>query len=213
MSGTSLFWKALLAAGIVGIAGLTSCRQSQNGKSLEEMANSPSYSQKQASAAEKSEQKIEGEYRLIVSLHQPKMYIFMNDSMIKEFPIAVGDFDTQTPKGEYFIKDKVKDPEWKIPPKKLKELKKDYPSGYIPAGDPKNPITLYWIELGEIRHPGKNVSFGIHGTNNPKSIPDWVSMGCIRMTDEGILYIANHVPIGSRVTIMENFVPGQADYR
>ncbi|PIN85909.1 hypothetical protein COV19_07500 [Candidatus Woesearchaeota archaeon CG10_big_fil_rev_8_21_14_0_10_44_13] len=215
MSGKSLFWKAVFAAGITaGILTLNSCKQS-SGKSLEEMTDAPSsmpaVHHQSSSSGYNSGEVVEGEYQIVVSLTRLKMYVLMNDSIVKEFPVTVGAFETPTPKGEYFIEGKVKDPEWHIP-KKVRKHWKDYPSRKVPGSDPRNPIQHYWIELRGMDNPGKKVSFGIHGTNKPESIPDWASMGCIRMTDEGISYIVDKVPVGSRVSIRQNFLQ-ETDYR
>lgn len=193
---------ALYAAGIAISIAWIPCDNSS--KRLEDIIASPVLSAPYVENIRN--ETAEADYEIIIGLHQLSMYILKDGKMIREFPVAVGSFETPTPSGEYFIKAKVKDPEWHIPAKKRKTRIK-YPAGIIPSDDPENPIRHYWIELRQIDKPKKEVSFGIHGTNNPDSIPDWVSMGCIRMTDEGIEYVANHIPIGSKVSIRERLVP------
>lgn len=160
-----------------------------------------------SSSVGEQEEVPEGDYKLIIGLRQLKMHVYKGSKIMREFPVAVGAFETPTPIGEYFIHSKVKDPAWQFPERML-SLWKDYPSGEIPADDPRNPLKLYWIELKEVNNPRKEISFGIHGTKNPDSIPDWVSLGCIRMKDDGILYIAENVPLRSRVSI-RRYLPGQ----
>lgn len=158
-----------------------------------------------------SDETSEADYEIIIGLHQLSMYVLKDGKMIREFPVAVGAFETPTPPGEYFIEAKVKDPDWHIPREKIR-LFREYPKGIISSGDPKNPLRHYWIELREEDKPNKNVSFGIHGTNNPNSIPDWISLGCIRMTDEGIEYVAKNIPVGSKVSIRQNLPGQEVDY-
>jgi len=43
--------------------------------------------------------------------------------------------------------------------------------------------------------------YGIHGTNNPQSIGQHVSKGCIRMHNRDILALSRLVPIDTTVTI------------
>jgi lipoprotein-anchoring transpeptidase ErfK/SrfK len=43
--------------------------------------------------------------------------------------------------------------------------------------------------------------YGIHGTNNPQSIGQRVSKGCIRMYNADVLDLSRQVPVGTVVTI------------
>ncbi|WP_407305927.1 L,D-transpeptidase [Desulfosporosinus sp. SB140] len=44
-------------------------------------------------------------------------------------------------------------------------------------------------------------SYGIHGTNNPSSIGQAISKGCIRMHNHDVEALFQHVAIGTPVTI------------
>lgn len=147
-------------------------------------------------------------YEIIIILNQPMLYVFRKGRVEKQFPIGVGTYKTPTPTGNFAIKDKIKDPPWYIPQnnKDYGGIIKKYPQGHIPGDSQRNPIQKYWIELRSIDNPELNIDFGLHGTNNPKSIEKkYVSHGCIRMTDEGILYVAEKIPLGTVVRIMEEY--------
>lgn len=60
--------------------------------------------------------------------------------------------------------------------------------------NPGGPFGAMWLGLS-IPH------YGIHGTNNPASIGNLVSKGCIRMYNQDVLELARQVPIGTPVTI------------
>jgi lipoprotein-anchoring transpeptidase ErfK/SrfK len=60
--------------------------------------------------------------------------------------------------------------------------------------NPGGPYGAYWMGLSK-KH------YGIHGTNNPASIGKLVSRGCIRMYNQDVIYLANLVPLGTKVTI------------
>lgn len=62
------------------------------------------------------------------------------------------------------------------------------------APNPGGPFGAYWLGLSE-------PSYGIHGTNNPASIGQMVSKGCIRMYNQDVVDLANQVSVGTRVTI------------
>lgn len=45
-------------------------------------------------------------------------------------------------------------------------------------------------------------SYGIHGTNNPKSIGKAVSHGCVRLYNEEIIKVYDRTPVGTPVSII-----------
>lgn len=65
------------------------------------------------------------------------------------------------------------------------------------ALNPGGPFGVRWMRL--------NVpwgGYGIHGTNNPKSIGKAVSHGCIRMYNDDVIEVYDRTPIGTPVTIV-----------
>ncbi|MFN3166165.1 MAG: L,D-transpeptidase family protein [Phycisphaeraceae bacterium] len=104
---------------------------------------------------------------------------------LKSFDVGLGEFDS-TPVGEYRIKpgSKVgpdaangKGPSWRNP-----RTGKVYDSD-----DPDIPIGEYWMALEGTEERTKGVvGYGIHATNDPNSIGQQQSMGCIRMRDEDV---------------------------
>ncbi len=65
------------------------------------------------------------------------------------------------------------------------------------ALNPGGPFGVRWMRLS-VPWGG----YGIHGTNNPKSIGRAVSHGCIRMYNEDVIEVYNRTPIGTPVTIV-----------
>lgn len=65
------------------------------------------------------------------------------------------------------------------------------------ALDPGGPFGVRWMRLS-VPWGG----YGIHGTNNPKSIGRAVSHGCIRMYNEDVIEVYDRTPIGTPVTIV-----------
>jgi len=62
--------------------------------------------------------------------------------------------------------------------------------------DPGGPFGVRWMRLSV---PWG--SYGIHGTNNPKSIGKAVSHGCIRLYNEDVIVVYSKTPIGTPVNI------------
>lgn len=60
--------------------------------------------------------------------------------------------------------------------------------------NPGGPFGAFWMGLSRPH-------YGIHGTNNPASIGQAVSHGCIRMHNSDVLALSRLVPIGTRVMI------------
>lgn len=63
--------------------------------------------------------------------------------------------------------------------------------------DPGGPFGVRWMRLS-VPWGG----YGIHGTNNPKSIGKAVSNGCIRMYNEDVVEVYDRTPVGSKVYII-----------
>ncbi|QUH24584.1 L,D-transpeptidase [Serpentinicella alkaliphila] len=63
------------------------------------------------------------------------------------------------------------------------------------ALNPGGPFGSRWMGLS-IPH------YGIHGTNNPASIGQAASKGCIRMHNHNVIELYNIVPIGTVVRII-----------
>lgn len=66
-------------------------------------------------------------------------------------------------------------------------------------GGPENPLgarALYLFQ-GE-----KDTLYRIHGTNAPKTIGRALSSGCIRMLNEEVIHLYDHVQIGAKVIVL-----------
>ena len=74
--------------------------------------------------------------------------------------------------------------------------------GPLPAfvtGGPHNPMGSRGIYL----YSGdKDTLYRIHGTNQPEYIGQAISSGCIRMTNEDVIDLYNHVKVGTIVVVL-----------
>ncbi len=115
------------------------------------------------------------------------------------YPIAIGTPQTPTPAGVFFIYEKEEKPQerWKdsedIGARCLKLGKYD--------GDTLRPIgqddsgNIVFVEDGE-------TCYAIHGTDEPETIGQAVSKGCIRLRDDDIIRLFEWVNVGDRVVIV-----------
>ncbi len=130
---------------------------------------------------------------IIINAAELRLYYFMKaglDSVIKTFPIGIGDTDWPTPLGDFVVGEKRKNPAWYIPP----SLREKYGKSVMPPG-PENPLGEYWIRLG-------NSSYGMHGTDIPWSVGRLVTHGCIRLYPEDIKDLYWDVQPGTKVKIV-----------
>jgi lipoprotein-anchoring transpeptidase ErfK/SrfK len=80
--------------------------------------------------------------------------------------------------------------------------------GPLPAfvtGGPHNPMGARGMYLYS---SGKDTLYRIHGTNQPEYIGTAISSGCIRMTNEDVIDLYNHVKVGTIVVVL---APSQGD--
>jgi lipoprotein-anchoring transpeptidase ErfK/SrfK len=122
------------------------------------------------------------DYRITVSLSALTITVHSADEVILEEPVGIGTGDTPTPGGRYYIKELLQPP----------NPNGAYgPFAYGLSGF-SNQLTSF---------AGGDGVIGIHGTNDPSSIGQRVSHGCIRMSNEGITRLAGMMPLGVPVTI------------
>src|SRR5829696_4873740 len=68
-------------------------------------------------------------------------------------------------------------------------------SAALHAGGPSNPLGARALYLG-------STLYRIHGTNEPYTIGQAVSSGCIRMTNDDVIDLYNRVTVGSKVVVI-----------
>ncbi|KMO14416.1 ErfK/YbiS/YcfS/YnhG family protein [Methylobacterium platani JCM 14648] len=83
-------------------------------------------------------------------------------------------------------------PDW-TPPAEMLRRRPDLPRHM--AGGPSNPLGARALYLG-------SSLYRIHGTNEPHTIGQSVSSGCIRMMNEDVMDLYERVPVGARVMVM-----------
>ena len=62
------------------------------------------------------------------------------------------------------------------------------------AGGPENPLGARAMYLG-------SSLYRIHGSNEPETIGQAVSSGCIRLTNDDVIDLYNRVRIGAKVIV------------
>jgi lipoprotein-anchoring transpeptidase ErfK/SrfK len=94
--------------------------------------------------------------------------------------------------GEKKITAKKEWPDW-VPPPEMLERRPDLP--HFMAGGPENPLGARAMYLG-------SSLYRIHGSNEPWTIGQAVSSGCIRMRNEDVMDLYDRVKVGTKVVVI-----------
>ncbi|MDB5590076.1 L,D-transpeptidase [Enterovirga sp.] len=95
-------------------------------------------------------------------------------------------------------------PDWTPPPEMLKR-RPDLPRHMV--GGPDNPMGARALYLSR---DGRDTGYRLHGTNEPWSIGQDGSSGCIRMLTEDIMDLYGRCPIGTNVLVLRHLGSGDA---
>lgn len=118
---------------------------------------------------------------VLVSIPDRRLALLENGKIIRVYRVAVGKSSTPSPAGNFKIVNRVANPAY-------------YHKGQVvPAGE-NNPVGSRWMGLSA-------QGYGIHGTNQPRSIGKAASTGCIRMGKHDVEELFALVNVGDQVTI------------
>jgi lipoprotein-anchoring transpeptidase ErfK/SrfK len=123
-------------------------------------------------------------HRVEVKLSEYRIRVYEDDEVILDEPIGVGREERPTPGGVYYIKELLRPP------------------------DPDGPYGTYAYGLSGFSEVltsfnGGEGELGIHGTNEPDSIGQEASSGCIRVHNDVIDRMAEEIglPLGTPVEV------------
>ncbi len=127
---------------------------------------------------------------IVIDKSQNKLIFYESGELIKSFTVATGRTPSLTPEGLFTIREKIKN--------------RPYYKEKIKGGDPKNPLGDRWLGLLVTFKSGKtSYAYGIHGTNNEKSIGKYVSKGCIRMHNKDVRWLYDQIKVKTPVLIQK----------
>jgi lipoprotein-anchoring transpeptidase ErfK/SrfK len=125
---------------------------------------------------------VDGE--IAIDLSDRALHYVVDGVEVLRTEVGIGSVHSETPTGEFFVTDNVS------------------------VVDPNGPWGPHALGLSArsdtiTEFNGGDGIIGIHGTNNPASIGDDISLGCVRLANDVIATLHEMVPIGTRVTIQE----------
>ena len=119
---------------------------------------------------------------IVVSLEDRKLALVENGQVKKVYSVAVGKPSTPSLVGSFSIERRVVNPTY-------------HHDGKTIFPGPGNPVGTRWMGLS--KH-----GYGIHGTNEPRSIGKAASHGCIRMAKADLEEIYELVAVGDTVELV-----------
>jgi lipoprotein-anchoring transpeptidase ErfK/SrfK len=127
----------------------------------------------------------------VISTRERRLYYVLGSGQAIRYGVGVGrpgfawaGTRTVTMKREW--------PDWR-PPAQMLRRRPDLPR-YMPGGL-NNPLGARAMYLG-------GSLYRIHGSNEPHTIGQAVSSGCIRMTNDDVVDLYNRVRVGARVLVL-----------
>ncbi|KQT50487.1 hypothetical protein ASG52_06620 [Methylobacterium sp. Leaf456] len=122
------------------------------------------------------------------------LYLVQPGGKALRYPVSVGKAGMAWT-GRAEIDRKLEWPDWNPPPEMIGR-RPDLPPRL--EGGPLSPIGARALYLARDR---KDTLFRIHGTNEPESIGQAVSSGCIRMLNADVIDLYDRVPVGTKVVV------------
>lgn len=129
-----------------------------------------------------------GDPFIIVNKQSNELAFINNNELVFVSKVATGRLPTLTPEGLFTVTVKAKQPY--------------YRKENITGGARHNPLGSRWIGIDALQTDGR--VYGIHGTNRPDQIGEFVTNGCVRLTNEVVNALYELVPLGTKVLIVHS---------
>ena len=123
---------------------------------------------------------------LVVDLSDRTLFFYKGKTLIKQYPVAIGQAGWETPTGVFQVTDKHLNPVWQHP----------LTGKVVPPG-PDNPLGVAWIGFWL----SDRYQIGFHGTSEDSEMGEAISHGCVRMRNADIAELYDQVDEGSTVTV------------
>jgi lipoprotein-anchoring transpeptidase ErfK/SrfK len=128
---------------------------------------------------------------IVINTPERLLYLVESDGKALRYGIGVGR-PGFTWAGVHEVTAKREWPDWR-PPDEMLKRRPELPR-YMPGG-PDNPLGARAMYLG-------STLYRIHGSNEPWTIGQMVSSGCIRMRNEDVIDLYGRVKVGTKVVVI-----------
>lgn len=132
---------------------------------------------------------------IVINTGERRLYRIIDSNSAERYGIGVGR-EGFSWKGKERVSRKAEWPSWTPPAAmRIREAKKGVVLPVRMEGGPNNPMGARALYLG-------STLYRIHGTNQPWTIGQAVSSGCIRMANDDVIHLFSLVSVGSTVVVM-----------
>jgi hypothetical protein len=148
---------------------------------------------------------------ITIDVSTNRAYLFRDGELVAQSGAATGSgkefvhgddmWVFHTPRGHLKVLGKIKDPIWRKPDWAFLEAGEKVPSPNSPVRNVKGKLGKYALDLGD--------GILIHGTDDPKSIGQSVSHGCIRLPDKMLAKVYSEAQVGTDVYIFDSQRPSE----
>ncbi len=128
---------------------------------------------------------------IIVNSKERRLYFVLPEGKAIRYGVGVGRPGFEWA-GAHAISNKREWPDW-TPPAQMLKRRPDLPRHM--AGGPENPLGARAMYLG-------SSLYRIHGSNEPDTIGQAVSSGCIRMTNDDVMDLYERAKVGTKVVVL-----------
>ncbi len=137
---------------------------------------------------------------IVVDTPARRLYYVLGDGRAMRYGIGVGR-QGYSLAGSAYIGRKAEWPTWTPTPNMIRrDPKKNLKYAGGLEGGPNNPLGARAIYLYQ---NGNDTMFRIHGTNQPWSIGQAMSSGCVRMLNYDVIDLYERVKVGGRVHVIQ----------
>jgi lipoprotein-anchoring transpeptidase ErfK/SrfK len=127
---------------------------------------------------------------IVVNAQERRMYLVLDGGKAIKYGVGVGRPGFEWG-GSKTVTRKAEWPSW-TPPAQMIKRRPDLPR-FMPGG-PENPMGARALYLG-------SSLYRIHGSNEPETIGQAVSSGCIRMLNDDVIDLYTRVRVGTQVVV------------
>ncbi|MEP3199841.1 MAG: L,D-transpeptidase [Lentilitoribacter sp.] len=132
---------------------------------------------------------------IIIDTQSRFLYLVMGDGKARRYGVGVGKAGFEWT-GSEKITQKKEWPSWRPPAEMIaREKKKGRHLPTFMEGGPQNPLGARALYLG-------STLYRIHGTNQPWTIGQAVSSGCIRMRNQDVVDLYERARVGAKVRVI-----------
>ncbi len=144
-----------------------------------------------------------GPYRpgtIVVNVAERRLYLVEPGGVATRYAVGVGREEALNFRGSAVIGRKAEWPRWSPTESMIRRMPiyAHYVNGM--EGGIDNPLGARALYL---YRGNQDTYFRLHGTNEPESIGQKVSSGCIRLFNQDIIDLYNRVPVGTPVVVLQ----------